>query len=105
MSAIIKVIPHIADEAANTKKKCIIKTTFHHEKASTTAANALVNPATADAVVFAVVNVVVEVFCCTQIITKTIKKFCYDVVREIKCAKVLTEAQIKSAKKETDSLR
>ncbi|KRZ41255.1 hypothetical protein T4C_1749 [Trichinella pseudospiralis] len=41
MSAIIKVIPHIADEAANTKKKCIIKTTFHHEKASTTAANAL----------------------------------------------------------------
>ncbi|KRX51105.1 hypothetical protein T05_8580 [Trichinella murrelli] len=89
MSAIIKAIPHIADETANTKKQTDVNCELiENQQPSTTAANALVNPASAhitpyitriyllfraaDTVVFVVV--VVEVFCSTQIITKAINK-------------------------------
>ncbi|KRX24441.1 hypothetical protein T07_8291 [Trichinella nelsoni] len=88
MSAIIKAFPHIADETANTKKQTDANCELiENQQPSTTAANALVNPASAhirpyitrisllfraaDTVVFVVV---VEVFCSTHIITKAINK-------------------------------
>ncbi|KRZ59619.1 hypothetical protein T02_14271 [Trichinella nativa] len=72
MSEIIKAIPHIADETANTKKQTDVNCELIENQLRNWQL-LIMKDLAADTVVFVVV-VVVEVFCSTQIITKAINK-------------------------------